>query len=49
MSVAARLVIVAQIRLVLLGEQMAWNAPPISERRQPDVHPPPSLNVLGHP
>jgi hypothetical protein len=49
LSLEARLVIVTQIRLVLLGEQMALNAPPISERRQPEVHPPPSLNVLGHP
>lgn len=49
LSLEARLVIVAQIRLVLLGEQMARNVPPICERRQPDVHPPPSLNVLGQP
>jgi site-specific recombinase XerD len=49
LSMEARLVIVAQIRLVLLGVQMTQNAPPISERRQPDSHPPPSLNVLVHP
>lgn len=49
LSMEARLVIVAQIRLVLLGVQMTQNAPPISERRQPDNHPPPSLNVLGQP
>lgn len=49
LSLEARLVIVAQIRLVLLGEQVARNVPPICERRQPEVHPPPSLNVLGQP
>lgn len=47
MSLEARLVIVAQIRLVLLGEQLARNAPPICERRRPEVHPPPSLQRLG--
>jgi site-specific recombinase XerD len=49
LTLETRLVIVAQIRLVLLGEQVALNAPLICERRQPDSHPPPSLNVLGQP
>ena len=49
LSLEARLVIVAQLRLVMLGEQVALNAPLIRERRQLDDHPPPSLNVLGHP
>ncbi len=47
LSLEARLVIVAQIRLVLLKEYMTQSAPPICERRQPEVHPPPSLIVLG--
>lgn len=46
LSLEARLVIVAQIRVVLSKEPVALNTPPISERRQ-RAHPPPSLDVLG--
>ena len=50
LSAEARLVIAAQIRLVLLGEAKALQASPEYNygRKQQD-HPPPSLNVLGHP
>jgi len=36
-----------QMRTVLVSSRNIEIAPPICERRQPDLHPPPSLSALG--
>lgn len=49
MSLEMRLELAERMRAVLVsnGYNAAENIP-ISERRQPDTHPPPSLSILGH-
>ncbi|MHC1730428.1 MAG: tyrosine-type recombinase/integrase [Bacteroidales bacterium] len=48
MSLEMRLELAERIRTVLIGSGKSGANTPISERGQPDHHPPPSLSTLGH-